>query len=193
MDFNTASTQRSFDLIPIGTIANVHLTIRPGGAGNAGWLKSSKDGQSQALDCELTVVDGEFAHRKLWSLMTVQGTTRGHEDAAEITGSRIRAILESACNIRPDDMSEAATKARCIHDYEELDGLRFVAKIGIEKPRKEDEGRYQPKNCLLEVITPDRSAYRPIVQVKPTASSSASAKSAPAAMPAAIAKPAWAE
>jgi len=62
-DFNEAGPQRSFDLIP-DTIATLHLTIKPGHAGEAGWLRRSKDGGSEALDCEFTVVDGEFAKRK---------------------------------------------------------------------------------------------------------------------------------
>ena len=198
-DFNAASAQRSFDLIPAGTVVDVHMTLRPGGAGDDGWLKRSKDGRSEALDAELTVIDGEYAHRKLWSLMTVKGETQGHADAATITGARVRAILESARGIRPDDMSDEATKGRCIPDFGGLDGLRFVAKIGIEKPRNGDEGRYQPKNCLLEVITPDRAAWHQILQVT-QATQAKSPKPAAAAKPgtaapavAAIDKPVWAK
>jgi hypothetical protein len=42
------------------------MRIRPGGAGEDGLLKRSKDGSCEMLDPELTVVDGPYAHRKFW-------------------------------------------------------------------------------------------------------------------------------
>ena len=59
-DFNDAGPQRSFDLIPDGTIATVRMKIRPGGAGEGGWLRRANDGNSEALNCEFVVLDGEF-------------------------------------------------------------------------------------------------------------------------------------
>ena len=70
-DFNNAGPQRTFDVIPAGTIATLHLTVRTGGAGEGGWLRRSKDGESEGLDCEFTVVDGPCAKRKFWSLFTL--------------------------------------------------------------------------------------------------------------------------
>jgi hypothetical protein len=125
-DFNTAAEQRNFDLIPDGTFAIARLKIRPGNAGEGGWLRRSKDGQSEALDCELVVLDGPHAKRKIWSLLTVAGVTDGHQEAASISNSRIRAMLESAKGIRPDDNSEAAKAARRFTSWGDLDGLCFV-------------------------------------------------------------------
>jgi hypothetical protein len=105
-DFNDA--QRNFDVIPDGTIATVRMTIRPGSAGEGGWLRRSKDGNSEALDCEFVVLDGPFAKRKVWSLLTVAGSTPGHAEAAKISAGKLRAILESARGIKPDDKSDAA-------------------------------------------------------------------------------------
>ncbi len=160
-DFNNASEQRSGELIPEGTIAVVHLTVRPGNAGEGGWLKRSKAGDSMALDCEFTVVDGAHAKRKFWSLMTVEGTTEGHQKAADISGSRIRAILESVRGIRPDDESPTAKQGRQITSWGDLDGLRFPVKVGIEKGK---DG-YKDKNTLAEVITPDRKQWSKVEQV----------------------------
>lgn len=160
-DFNTAPEQRSGDLIPDGTIVPVHMTIRPGNAGEGGWLKRSKAGDSMALDCEFTVTEGPHAKRKFWSLFTMEGTTEGHQKAADISASRIRAILESAHNIRPDDESDAAKTKRRISSWADLDGLRFVAKVGIEKGK---DG-YKDKNALAEVITPDRKQWSKVEQV----------------------------
>lgn len=155
MDFNSAGEQRSGDLIPEGTVATVHMTIKPGGAGEGGWLKRNKTGDAQMLELEFTVVDGPHAKRKVWEHWLVIGNTEGQAKAAEISASRIRAVLESANGIRPDDESEGAKARRRIQSFGDLDGLRFPVKIGIEK----GEGNYKDKNKIVEIVTPDRKAW----------------------------------
>ncbi len=191
-DFNGAEQQREGGLIPDGTVAVVHLTIRPGNAGEGGWLKRSKDGGSQALDCEFTVVDGPSAKRKFWSLFTVEGTTDGHAKAADISASRLRGILESAKGIRPDDETDTAKNGRRVSSWGDFDGLRFVAKIGIEKA-KEGSG-FKDKNTLDAAVTPDRKAWVKVEQVKSAASPSVAPSLAAATNAAgASGKPAWAQ
>src|SRR5262245_49507269 len=107
-NLNTAGEQRSFDVIPAQTICTLQLTIRPGGAGDGGCLNRSADGTSEGLDCEFVVVDGQYVKRKLWQLFTLRGNTPGHAEAGKISRQALRAILESARGIRPDDNSEAA-------------------------------------------------------------------------------------
>jgi hypothetical protein len=189
-DFNGASEQREGGLIADGTVAVVHMTIRPGNAGEGGWLKRSKAGDSAALDCEFTVVDGPFAKRKFWSLFTVEGTTEGHAKAADISGSRLRGILESARGIRPDDESDTAKNARRVTSYGDFDGIRFVAKIGVEKGK---DG-YKDKNTLDAAVTPDRKAWVKVDQVtKQGGFQQVAAPIAAAANQAATAgKPSWA-
>ncbi len=188
-DFNNAPEQREGGLIADGTIAVVHMTVRPGSAGEGGWLKRSKDGSSQAMDCEFTVVDGPFAKRKFWSLFTVEGTSEGHAKAAEISASRLRGILESAKGIRPDDESDTAKAGRRVTSWGDFDGLRFVAKIGIEKA-KPDSG-YKDKNTLDAAVTPDRKAWVKVEQVKVPGVASPSIAAA-AAHSNGAAKPSWA-
>lgn len=188
-DFNNAEQQREGGLIPEGTIAVVHMTVRPGNSGEGGWLKRSKNGDSAALDCEFTIVDGQHAKRKFWSLFTVEGTTEGHAKAGEISASRLRGILESARGVRPDDESDAAKAARCINHYGDFDGIRFVAKIGVEKGK---DG-YKDKNTLDAAVTPDRKAWVKVEQVaKPQTMAAPSIAAAAASAPAA-GKPAWAQ
>jgi hypothetical protein len=192
LDFNNAGEQRSGDLMPDGTICPVHLTVRPGNSGEGGWLKRSKDGGSMSLDCEFTVTEGPHAKRKFWSLLLVEGTTEGHQKASEISAARIRAILESAYGVRPDDESDTAKNKRRLSNWGDLDNVRFIAKVGIEKGK---DG-YKDKNTLAEVITPDRKQWAKVEQPAKQASSFApigqaaatvAAKAAPAA-----GKPAWA-
>lgn len=193
LDFNNASEQREGGLIPDGTVAAVHLTIRPGNSGEGGWLKRSKGGDSQALDCEFTVVDGPFAKRKFWGLYTMEGTTEGHAKAAEISASRLRAILESAKGIRPDDESEAAKNGRRVTSWGDFDGLRFIAKIGIEKA-KPDSG-FRDKNTLDAAVTPDRKVWVKVEQVKQAGPAHVASPSLAQVTQQAIAsgKPAWAQ
>jgi hypothetical protein len=185
-DFNTANEQRDLEVIPNGTIAVVQLNIREGDAGENGLLKRSKSGEAEGLDCEYIVVEGPHAKRKFFSFQVLSGTTDGHAQAADITRSRLRAILESARGIKPADVSEAAKKAR-IAEYRDFDGIRFLAKIGIE-PAK---GDYKAKNILSSVITPDQKEWRPIGQVEQPPQHAASAAVTPASKT--IVKPPWAQ
>jgi hypothetical protein len=181
-DFNNAGEQRTFDVIPHDTIADLQLRIRPGNAGDGGLMKRSKNGEAEGLDVELTVLEGPYAKRKFWSYMITSGTTDGHATAADITMRKLRAILESARGIKPTDVSEAA-KAKRVAEYADLDGIRFVAKIGVE-PASE---QYKAKNTLAEVITPDRKEWHQVEQI-----AQAKPVRAPTQATAPIAKPQWA-
>ena len=156
IDLNEASGQREFDLIPADTIVTLAIKVRGGGAGPDGTLRRSKDGRSEGLDLELTVCDGKFAKHKLWTLLTLQGETEGHAEAGRIATTLLRAILESARGVRPDDQGEEAKQQRRLASYLELDGMRFVGRIGIE-PAKNG---YDAKNKLASVITPEMQAWR---------------------------------
>jgi hypothetical protein len=188
-NFNTADQQRSLDVIPANTIVTLHLTIRAGGAGDGNWLRRSADGKSEGLDCEFIVVDGQYAKRKLWQLFTLAGTEPGHVEAGEISRATLRAILESARGIRPDDKSDKAEAARKVSGWADLDQLRFIARIGVRPPR---DG-YQAKNTIVEVITPERQAWKQPAQIdaaKTNGNATASRTTTPPAN--AIGRPQWA-
>lgn len=186
-DYNNAGEQRSFDVIPADTVVVVEMSIRSGGAGEGELLKRTLKGDAEGIDAELTVVEGEYAKRKLWAYMLTGGATDGHATAADITTRKLRAILESARGIKPTDVSEAAKKAR-LAELSDFDGIRFMAKLGVE-PAK---GDYKAKNILAEVITPDRKEWRPITQEPKARPAGADATPAGASVQP-IAKPAWAK
>jgi hypothetical protein len=156
IDFNEASGQREFDLIPADAVVTLVVKVRGGGAGPDGTLRRSKDGRSEGLDLELTVVDGPFIKRKLWVLLTLQGETEGHAEAGRIAATMLRAIIESARGVRPDDQGDAAKQQRRLASYLDLDGMRFVGRVGIEAAKN----GYDAKNRLASVITPDMQAWR---------------------------------
>jgi hypothetical protein len=195
-DFNDAEKQRSMEVIPHGTVATVQIKIRPGSAGEGGWLKRSKDGNSEALDCEFLVVGGDHEKRKFWDLMTLAGTTSGHAQAAEISRAKLRAILECARGIQPNDTSEAARQGRQITSYGDLDGLRCIVKIGVEKggQKANGDGAFPDKNRILEVITPDKKEWQKLEQPAPRPASGAALVSPPpSGGGATVARPQWSQ
>jgi AAA domain len=190
IDLNNADEQRTHELIPAGTIATLHAKVRPGGAGEGGHLTRSKDGNSGMLDLECTFIGGPHDRRKLFQRLLVSGTTEGQRKMTATNAGRIRALLESAYGVKPSDSSETARQARRLNTYGDLDGLRFVARIGIEPTR----GDFKAKNIIAEVITPDRREWYPVEQLRRDATAPAAAATpsgAPSAAPT-ITKPAWA-
>jgi hypothetical protein len=184
MDYNSVGAQKSFDVIPAGTIVVVQMNIRSGNVGEGGLLKRSSNGEAEGLDVEFVIVEGEHAKRKFWSFMVLDGTTDGHKEAADITRRRLRAILESVKDIKPTDLSEAAKAARNA-EYADFDGLRFLCKLGIEPATD----RFKAKNTLAEVITPDRKEWRAVEQQP---KSTEAKKGGTNNTPTPITKPAWA-
>lgn len=157
MDFNDAESNGGGDLIPKGTVAPVAMTVRPGSAGNGGWLTQSRNSPYRYMDCEFTITEGPFAKRKFWSNIMVDHDSPDEEKVAKTLGisrSKLRAILESAHGIDPKDESEAAKAKRIVTGYGDFSGLEFVAKIGIEPGSQ----GYSDKNGLdsaVPVTSPD--------------------------------------
>jgi len=151
MDFNDAE-QQTGDIIPHGTIAKVRLKVRPGGyddpsQGWTGGVATRNDAKGSVyLDCEYTVMGGRFDKRKVWSLIGLYSPNG--PKWGEMGRAFIRAALESARGIKPDDASEAAMNARKINGLVDLDGLEFAVKIDVE----EGQNGYGPKNKIQNVV-----------------------------------------
>lgn len=164
-DFNDASAQRSFDVMPDNLVCAVEMIIKKGDSGPNQWLTTAKSGKSKHLNCEFTVLDGDYADRKFWRRFTVAAASDGTaasqrardnlEQAIEISRQSLKAMLESARGIRPGDMSEKAVEARRTQGWEDFNGLRFIVRLGIEEP----EG-YQARNTIKEIITPGHSSWK---------------------------------
>ena len=206
-DFNDAEQQQSFDLIPKGTVARVRMTIKPGGfddpaqGWNGGYATQSFETGSVYLSCEFVILEGEFARRKMWSnigLQSPKGPNWGN-----MGRTFVRAALNSARNIRPQDNSPQAAAARRIAGFHELDGLEFVARIDVEK-----DSRGELKNVVKLAVEPDHPDYArgtggagaTGAPTRPTAASFASQAptaatpaASPAQRPTAPGKPAWAQ
>jgi hypothetical protein len=193
-DYTEAPPQREQELIPHGTVATVSLKIRAGGAGEDGLLKRSKDGTCEMLDLEFVVVDGPHVKRKFWEYMILAGTSDGHAKAADFSRSKLRAIVESARGIKPDDMSPQARLARTA-DLKNFDGMTFIAKIGVDKGKPKNDGSgdaYPDKNILAAVVTPDKKDWHHVEQPPPFHGDGGGSGATPAAPAAGITKPVWA-
>jgi hypothetical protein len=204
-DFNDAPPPQPFDLIPKGTLARVRMTLKPGGFDDpaqgwtGGWATQSFETGSVYLACEFVVLEGEYAKRKLWStigLHSPKGPAWG-----QMGRSLVRAILNSARNVHPQDNGPQAASARRIQGFHELDGIEFAARIDVEK-----DGRGELKNVVKSAIEPDHPDYARLMGVLPKASGTGSSGAPtavvpPHAMPASAApqrpavpgKPAWAQ
>ena len=195
-DFNDAEQQQGFDLIPKGTLAVVRMTIKPGGYDDpaqgwtGGWATQSNDTGAIYLACEFVVMEGPHAKRRLWSnvgLYSRKGPTWG-----QMGRSFIRAALNSARNVHPQDNSPTAAAARRIAGLGDLDGLEFLARIDIEKDAKGED-----RNVIKLAIEPDHSDYAKLMRVpaKAAVANTAAPRTAPASPAPARAvtgKPSWA-
>ncbi|WKB50804.1 hypothetical protein [Eleftheria terrae] len=188
-DFNDAEPQ-SFDLIPKGTVAPVRMTLKPGGFDDesqgwtGGWATQSYETGSVYLACEFVVLAGDYAKRKVWSsvgIYSAKGPTWG-----QMGRSFIRAVLNSARNLHPKDLSPQAAAQRCLQGFHELDGIEFLARIDVEK-----DGRDELKNVIKAAVEPDHPDYARLMGVAPRAAPAGTAQPTthvpptPAAVPAA--------
>jgi len=193
-DYTDAPPVRDLELIPHGTIATLVLHVRPGGVGEDGMLKRTRAGDAEMLDCELAIADGPHTKRKFWERWIVSGTTAGQAQAAEIARSTLRAILDSAFGLKPDDISPQARAARTV-SLKQFEGVSFIGKIGIEKGRPKNDGsgeNWPDKNILLAVITPDKKDWHPLEQAPPFNGGGGGAQTAPSNAAPPIARPGWA-
>ena len=157
-DFNNSDNQQSFDVIPNNTLAKVRMQIRPGGyddanqGWNGGYATKNDNTGSIYLSCEFVVLEGEFARRKIWSLIGLH-SEKGPE-WANIGRSFIKAILNSSKGFKESDVSESAQNARRIKGLADLYGVEFLAKITVAKDQNGND-----KNEIKFAITPDHKDY----------------------------------
>jgi hypothetical protein len=200
-DFNDANDQSNFDLIPKGTVVRVRMSIRPGGFDDAaqgwdgGYATRNANTGSVYLNCEFVVLEGEYARRKLWSLIGLyspKGPGWGNMGRTFIKG-----MLNSARGLHPADMSPPTQNARRIDGFADLDGLEFLARVDWEKDQNG-----QDKAVIKQAIQPDHRDYAalmggvraPSPAPAPAAVAAVAPSTAPTAARAPVAgRPSWAQ
>jgi hypothetical protein len=158
-DFNDA--RQKVNLIPKGTIAKVRMTIRPGGFSDPaqGWTGGyAKRGSTGAvyLDAEYTVLEGQYARRRIWSMIGLY-SPKG-PDWANMGRSFVRGALNSARGLSDKDNSPEAQNARRISGLGDLDGLEFVARIDVGTDSNGEE-----KNEIRQAVTRDHKEYAAVM------------------------------
>ena len=192
-DFNDADAQQAgFDLIPRGTVVPVRMTIKPGGHDDQtqGWTGGSAtesfETGSVYLACEFVVTAGPYAKRKMWSNVGLH--SRKGPVWAQMGRSFIRAALNSARGVNPQDNSAQAISARRIDSFADLDGIEFIVRVEVEK-----DGKGEDRNVVKIAIEPDHKDYAALASGNRGPSAQPTqAVPAQAAQTAATGKPAWA-
>ena len=158
-DFNSA--QSNGTVIPKGTLAKVRLTIRPGGFDDPsqGWTGGyAKRGATGAvyLDAEYTVVEGQYARRKIWSLIGLY-SPKG-PDWGNAGRGLIKGILNSARGLNDKDNSALAQAKRRISGFAELDGIEFIARMDVGSDVNGED-----KNEIRAAVTPSHRDYAQVM------------------------------
>ena len=184
-------------LIPNGTVCRAVILVKMGDIeipefGRGQWFKSSQSSRAKWMELEFTVIGGEHDRRKFWDRIFVDGDKIGQSgipQAKEIGLQTLRQIIESANNIDPSDMSDAAQQRRNISGVNDLSGMEICAKVGIKK----GTNGYSDSNRLIAALTPNQkdfisSGQTPVMQ---TPAASAVQQQAPAPHQSGVA-PSWA-
>lgn len=166
--------------IPDGSFVFLRMSIKHGGhsmgssgdmfqdQADAALFSASSRSDAYGLDCKFVVEGGPNAGRELTEWQTVSGgklNDKGESTGWNMTKTRHRAMIDSACGLDPKDKSPQAAETRKIPSFASLDGIGFYAKIAIEEGQEivqdgQKTGRYyQPKNVIERVIVPGDTEY----------------------------------
>ena len=171
MDFQHEARQQGSWTIPAGSKVLIELSlIRPKQQNDCPdpFLGESKNGlRSLFIKCLVVAgtYDGHYFYDRIWAPGFLQkiALNEGQEKACARGGTMIRAFLEAANNISPDDASGRAQSCRVIDSFSELNGLRFPVCVGLNPEPVEKNGVVYWNNVLYQVVTPDDPDFRHVM------------------------------
>jgi hypothetical protein len=177
-DFNSASEQTSFDLIPKGTLVRVRMTIRPGGFDDAsqGWRLRHPQRQHRFGLPELRVRrDGGVRPPQD---VVADRSAQPQGSGVGQHGSHLRqGDPQLGAWVHPGDNSPAAQNSRRISGFADLDGIEFLGKVDWEKDQNG-----QDKSVIKAAITPDHKDYAALMGGARQPAPAANAPSTPTPM-----------
>ena len=134
------------DLIPAGTLAWATLTV----VGK----KNSKESNGEYFNVELTLLDGEFAGRKVFEMIPNIYDTNNSEKWRRGAIGSITRIFESSGWFKPSDPASYNAYAGKPFDAIMLgmDGQRVAIKVKVEKSK---DPAYSDKNKVGEWLSPN--------------------------------------
>jgi hypothetical protein len=170
INLNDAGPQEgNHDLLPAG-VYHFEAIVIPGGAGSDSFLRrEKKKPRVLMMEVECKVTDGEYANRRVWDYIPVEIDQNTDSNLAPIPAdqlskiqsrvrrgrAKLRALLDSAFELQPNDDSEAAQKKRELDSYGAVHGLKFYAQV----EEQAGSGSYGPSNRIDFIITPDLPDY----------------------------------
>lgn len=144
--------------IPPHSIVIVRLSIvRPqsGMAGDEPLLTRRRSGIQQ-LCCNLTVTEGSFKDKVIYHNFNLAGAqNQGQHRAVQISMAQLRAAVEFARGITPDDASPQAAEKRRV-ELADLEGMTFPVVVDCEassQVSKSDPTKYYVNNIVHRVVT----------------------------------------
>jgi hypothetical protein len=173
INLNNTPTQRDRETVPAG-IYGLKAEVVPGGVGDGGILRRAKNGYGLMLELKCSVAAGEHKGHCIWDYPTVEldekapppvddkgrANLQAAQAALHIGPIRVRAIIDSALGLDPNDRSPEMEEKRSFDGWGEIDGLTFWAQVG-ERPA---QGQYGPSNVIDFVIVPGDPDYPKTVQ-----------------------------
>jgi hypothetical protein len=193
LNYADAGGQNDFsELVPHGTLSWAILKLRWYNFDMGIVETPSKSSDAAFLDCELTLVGGDWHGRKVWTRIG----TKGSEKYVNMGRAAIRGILEAGFGANPQTNPQGYT----IANYSALDKGGEGVKVGIKIKIEPGKDGYQDKNDVAVWLTPNpdggtRKDWDRLMlgDTKPSAHTTQPRTAGGAAAPAAQAGPSWAQ
>lgn len=163
LDFNTAELQTTGKgPIPPDSCVILQMEIRNPKSNKQGShpLLSRSDKGNEYLDVEFKVARGSYEGKTIWQNFTVAGS----EQASKISMRTLRAIIESARQIDPNDQSPQAAQGRMLQDWADFQGIQFMARVDAKAEKAYNSDDVYVNNHIKKIITPDMEEYAIIAQ-----------------------------
>ena len=169
--------QRMAGPVPGGSMALVRLSLadtKNPDAPETPYVGAGTHSGLLFLSCRMEVLGGPYDGVSWWENITLPASSQRMDvsqsenlgKACRIGGRLLRAILESARNVGPSDTSSAAERKRGISSWQEFDGLRFAAELGVYEDtwQRDRSGRTWLRNTIRRVILPGNPRYAAIMR-----------------------------
>jgi hypothetical protein len=177
LDLTDTGPQSDRSPIPTG-VYRLRAKLKAGTAGpNFELQRAKKNGVLLMLALECTVIEGPYSDkkkentyhgRKLWDYVSCeldlenvitplpQDKLENFQTAVRMGRNKLRAIIDSAYKLDPNDKSEAAQAIRRrFNSYAAFDGIVFWAQVE-ERPARNG---YRAGNDIYFIVTPDLPDY----------------------------------
>jgi hypothetical protein len=169
INLNNVGTQRDRDTIEDGVYL-LKAQVIPGGVGDDGQLRrGTKNKRQLMLELSCKVVGGEHAGHEIQDYPTVgiDESSNGNlppltaEQRAKLQTSlriglrRLKAIIDSAFRLDPNDLGKEAEQTRSFESYDFFNGLQFWAQVTTRAA----SGQYGASNQIDFVVVPGDPAY----------------------------------